>query len=152
MAPEQRYRSTDGPNTIARLTQVCNDVPSMRVKYHVPFWTWGSFQSSQSCFYAFAMGQSIKYLYRGEMFHLLPDTASANLQECGDRWRDSGRPQVQLAQLQARNLTYFPDVPADTPVPIFKEDYTVAEGDEVLPEAEQWIGNKYFREWMEHGI
>lgn len=41
MAPEQRYRSTDGPNTIARLTQVCNDVPSMRVKYHVPFWTWG---------------------------------------------------------------------------------------------------------------
>lgn len=153
MAPEQKDFSADGPNAIARLTQVCDDVPSMRVKYHVPFWTFGSFQSWRNfCF--FVTGESIEYAYRGGIFDRLPlgTSASDNLKIFGDQWRDSGCPKVQLAQLQARNLTYFPDVPADTPVPIFKKDYTVAEGDEVLPEAEQWIGNKYFREWMEHGI
>ena len=151
MAPGQRYLCADGPNVIARLTQVCNDVSSMRVKYHVPFWTFGSPQSSREGFYFFAMGQSIKYAYRGDMFDL-QFSATANLQVFGDRWRDSGHPKVELAQLQTRNLTYFPDVPADNPVPIFKEYYTFAEDDEVVPEAEQWIGNKYFREWMEHGI
>jgi len=153
MAPEQKDLSADGPNAIARLTQVCNDVPSMRVKYHVPFWTFGSSQSwGNFCF--FATGESLEYAYRGGIFDRLPLGISAreNLKIFGDNWRDSGRPRVQLAQLQAENLTYFPDIPTDTPVPIFKPDYTVAEGDEVLPEAEQWIGNKYLREWMEHGI
>lgn len=59
---------------------------------------------------------------------------------------------MQLVQLQAENLRYFPVLPANFPVPVVKADYTIAKDDEVIPQAEQWLGNKYLREWVEHGI
>jgi hypothetical protein len=148
----------ESAETIARLTQLCNEIPSMRVKHYKPLWMLGSYRFGEYYhyfYYFFVSAQRFSYAYRGESFkdRLIDADSRHRAMICGKAWReDWGNPKVELAQLQAENLRYFPNIPEDFLVPVIKEDYTAATDNEVIPEAEQWIGNKYLREWMEHGI
>ncbi|KAI4640031.1 hypothetical protein J4E93_008831 [Alternaria ventricosa] len=144
----------ESPDAVARLTQLCNGIPNVKVKYYKPSWV---YQSDFGIGFFFTLAQCFSYAFRGKIFKYLFNVAVDQDMAIiyATRWRKGHHyksPKVELVRLQAENLKYFPIMPTDTPVPVIKADYTIARDDEVIPEAEQWIGNKYLREWMEHGI
>jgi hypothetical protein len=152
---------------IACLTGLCNDNPSMRVKYYLPMWRIKvpTFHNSDlpeghptltaptvSDFISYAV--DIYLCIRGEGFEKLYPHVSTNPPpiQYAQHWRRRRLTIVDLADLQAKNLTYFPNVPKGTELPIIKKDITWAAHGEVVPEAEQWIGYKYAKNWVENGI
>jgi len=141
----QRGFDDESVDAVARFTQLCNDIPTMKVKYYKPFWTLANHQTHADVVYFFVVALSTSYKYRGEGIKYLLFDASEQvmLKECAKNWRETDKgPNMPLAQLQAKNLKYFPDMPTDAPVSVIKADYTVAKDGKVIPEAEQWIGNK----------
>ncbi|CAI9633359.1 hypothetical protein GT037_008913 [Alternaria burnsii] len=160
------HKMPEDAHTIARLTRLCNDNPLMIVKYHLPKWrvildhryyianlpgtcpilttpTAICFISDAADVYSYIRGEGVEKLYPGPPFKVGPMLFAR-------RWREI--PGVDLADLQAKNLTYFPDVPEGTHIPFIKKDLTWAAHGEVVPEAEQWIGYKYAKDWVENGI
>ncbi|KAI4667099.1 uncharacterized protein J4E79_001783 [Alternaria viburni] len=145
---------SESAEAVARLARLCNDIPTMRVKCYNPFWAYTNRRHYDVVFF-FMAALSIYYAYRGETtkYLIFDESEHTMLKESGKKWREPCKgPKVHLAQLQAENLRYFPTLPANFTVPVIKANHRVAEDGEVILEAEQWIGNKYLREWMEHGI
>jgi hypothetical protein len=159
----------EGVDTLACLTRLCNDNPSMRVKYYLPMWrtkvptfhnsdlskrhpiwtapTVSDFITHAVDVYSYTRGEGFEKLYP-EI-----DTKSTRTRQNWRPYRWLRLDQlVHLADLQAKNLTYFPSVPKGTELPIIKKDITWAAHSEVVPEAEQWIGYKYAKDWVENGI
>ncbi|KAB2104277.1 hypothetical protein AG0111_0g7843 [Alternaria gaisen] len=159
----------EGVDTLARLTRLCNDNPSMRVKYYLPMWrtkvptfhnrdlskrhpiwtapTVSDFITHAVDVYSYTRGEGFGKLYP-EI-----DTKSTRTRQNWRPYRWLRLDQlVHLADLQAKNLTYFPSVPKGTELPIIKKDITWAAHGEAVPEAEQWIGYKHAKDWVENGI
>jgi hypothetical protein len=145
----EQPRIPDRANTIARLTRLCNDNPSMTVKYYLPSCKLEHYRFRSGLFF-FIAADHICHALRGkgygEFFKSDSSSVTAKL------WRQEvkGAP-TRLEDLQAKNLRYFPTLPRGDCVPIMKEDFLWARN-EHIPEAEQWVGNKYLKEWIEHGI
>jgi hypothetical protein len=156
-------------DTLTCLTRLCNDNPSMRVKYYLPMWrikvptfhnsdltkchplwtapTVSDFITYAVDVYSYIRGVGFEKLYPGI------DTKSAHTREIWRPYRTLCFDQpVYPPDMQAKNLTYFPNVPKGTELPIIKKDITWAAHGEVVPEAEQWIGYKYAKDWVENGI
>ena len=160
---------TEDADTLDCLTRLCNDNPSMIVKYYLPMWRIKvpTFHNSDlpkrhpiwtaptvSDFITYAV--DVYSYIRGVGFEKLCPEIDMKSTRTGQSWRQnhslrSDQP-VHLADMQAKNLTYFPNVPKGTELPIIKKDITWAAHGEVVPEAEQWIGYKYAKDWVENGI
>ena len=160
--PEDAY-------TLTYLTRLCNDNPSMRVKYYLPMWrikvptfhnsdltkchplrtapTVSDFITYAADVYSYIRGVGFGKLYPGI------DTKSALTREIWRPYRTlSFDEPVYPPDMEAKNLTYFPNVSKGTEPPIIKKDMTWAAHGEVVPEAEQWIGYKHAKDWVENGI
>jgi hypothetical protein len=156
-------------DTLTCLTSLCNDNPSIRVKYYLPMWrikvptfhnsdltkchplwtapTVSDFITYAVDVYSYIRGVGFEKLYPGI------DTKSAHTREIWRPYRTLCFDEpVYPPDMQAKNLTYFPNVPKGTELPIIKKDLTWAAHGEVVPEAEQWIGYKHAKDWVENGI
>ena len=91
----------ESPDAVARLTQLCNGTPDVKVKYYTPSW---ACQSDLGIGFFFTLAQCFSYAFRGEIFkdHLI-DAGDQNAAiRYAIHWREGDHcesPKVESVQL-----------------------------------------------------
>jgi hypothetical protein len=135
---------------IDRLTRLCNQIPSITVKYNLPL---GKLDDQDRyTFKFFSDARLLSLLLHGkELNEQLPGSRAAHALGrdivAGTWWNG-----VPVEDLQAGNLAYYPTIPEGIENCVIGDNFWIVEDDGAVEEAKRWIGNEYLKRWIENGI